>query len=170
VNDYTGAWTNEEGRRVRGFWPKVYDGKGGTVPLFLAVPWKNVDFIDVDRLGPRMRLLARNFMDDAADRGEGWDQFDGAYNTCDEASPAFQFFLENAGVRSRLRQYVLSEGKGTNRPLNGLYTVRSPIPHFVEPDYNFHVVNVVGRLVFDWTARQFDETLPYPAIWRDERP
>jgi len=100
-----------------------------------------------------------------------WDDPEVALGNCDTAARSFTSFASNARVKTRT--YSLPQDLGTLANLFGLdeealgrsIAVLGP----EDPESNFHQVSIVflddvTEVTVDWTARQFDPTLPFPLI------
>jgi hypothetical protein len=84
----------------------------------------------------------------------GWDTQDGATNACDHASNEFLHHLERLGISDAEIEHFDGE----------LVLDRHDYPWILPPE-SWHWAVRVGDTLIDWTARQFDETAPFPAIW-----
>lgn len=91
----------------------------------------------------------------------------GGQGLCDDASEDFAAFCLALGVEAKVRWMVLDPDTSTVS-INGAPLLQ-PHPRYpqIHERYNCdHCVAVVRDHVVDLTARQYDEELPFPFIWR----
>lgn len=91
---------------------------------------------------------------------EGWDTPEGASNQCTVASDEFVHWLEKRGngLVGEIEHYdpdiALDRKDYPYEDLAGCY---------------LHWAVRVGGTVVDWTARQFTDNAPFPAVYRSKR-
>lgn len=89
--------------------------------------------------------------------GEGYDSPEGASDMCNHASDEFIRELTEYNIKGQIEYYETH--------------IKIDVQDY---PYNlhkccFHWAVRVGEWVIDWTARQFDEDAPFPAVWKGER-
>jgi hypothetical protein len=96
-------------------------------------------------------------------RESRWSTHSGAWNKCMEASDCFLHELERVGLEGEIEYYDF-EGKCCTVDEMDL-DIRE-YPFSVEEDiHRNHWAVRVGNIIIDWTARQFNRTASFPAIW-----
>lgn len=90
---------------------------------------------------------------------EGYSTSEGASDNCNHASDEFLHeLLAEVGIEGEIEHYGQSvEIDHVDYPYE--------MPYYVD----FHWVVRVGDWLIDWTARQFEEEAPFPAVWKGER-
>lgn len=88
---------------------------------------------------------------------------------CLDASIEFREVLKKAGISGRthrLREYIFVPANNAElrRMKRDKHLTSFP---FDSSGCRFHFVVKVGEFIIDWTARQFGEQSPFPAIWRE---
>lgn len=106
---------------------------------------------------PRVALAIKRFLPEAID--EDLDDPDGAWGQCTESSDSFLHFLDEAGVEGAVIEHF--------DPCVRQDRVDYPFGDLI--GCSFHWAVRVGDIVIDWTARQFSDDAPFPAIWKCER-
>jgi len=141
-------------------------------------------FVKVHSLPPLVRTAVRNFQRDLRaqcrrDRAlygkiGCWGCLhtkDGAEGLCLEISCDFLTYLGEVGFdvsneQLFLREYIF-DPMGKEEALRQKFDDHLDSFPFDSDGCRFHFVVKVGELIIDWTARQFGEKNPFPAIWRE---
>lgn len=108
-----------------------------------------VKHVPTYRLPPSLRRAIDAFMPVALDEGYN---VDGGGGMCLFASAEFEKTCRDFRLDARIYEYDQVE-------LERLWFVELPQPAA------FHVVVRVAGYVIDWTATQFDQSLPCPLVW-----
>lgn len=87
-----------------------------------------------------------------------WHTAAGAENRCNIASDAFLHVLEEYGIEGEIEHYERE-----------ILLDRKEYPYGALGDSSYHWAVRVGDTIIDWTARQFDEQAPFPAVWKAAR-
>lgn len=125
-------------------------------------------FVEIKDL-PAPIIQAIRFFQPYAEQ-QTYDTKDGAEGLCLEASDEFIHILIGCGVkpgrgRKFLREYIFDPQNDKER--KRMLTEKYEFPF--DPDgCAFHFVVKINEVVIDWTARQFGDKNPFPAIWREE--
>lgn len=90
-------------------------------------------------------------------QGEGYDCWAGARDMCNEASDEFLHELAKHGIEGEIEHYDPS-----------IILDLKDYPHKLSA-CSYHWAVRVEEWVIDWTARQFEEEAPFPAVWKGER-
>jgi hypothetical protein len=130
-------------------------------------------FIAINELPDKLRKAVEAFIPEA--KAEKYDTKKGAHGWCDIASGYFAKTLEKRGFSSKdysLREYLFDPITKEEKRIAKEDRVLFPfnIEKCIKSGQycNFHWVTKVGKFIVDWTARQFDESAPFPAIWIEE--
>lgn len=97
---------------------------------------------------------------------------EGAAGMCLDASGHFREILMKCGISGRthrLREYMFYPMTPRERRRKGRDKLLHTFP-FDSSGCRFHYVVKLGDLIIDWTARQFGEENPFPAIWIENEP
>ena len=100
-------------------------------------------------------------------RDNRWHKYQGALDECMNASDCFLYELEKVGLDGIIEYYDFEAGSCT-RLQSELDVMEYPYHVDVER-FRCHWAVRVNKTIIDWTARQFDEKAPFPAIWTSER-
>lgn len=127
-------------------------------------------FIAINELPNKLRKAVEAFIPEA--KAEEYDTKKGAHGYCDIASGCFAKTLEEWGFSSKdysLREYLFDPTTKEEKKIakEDRFLALFPFSKYSKSGQycNFHCVIKVGNFIVDWTARQFDETAPFPAIW-----
>ena len=88
---------------------------------------------------------------------EGYDDPDSALGMCNHASDEFLHELTKRRIEGEIEHYE-----------DHILIDQKDYPYGLS-DCQFHWAVRVGDWIIDWTARQFDNAAPFPAIWKGQR-
>ncbi len=119
----------------------------------------------IEDLTPKLRYAVKAHIPKAVE--EGYDTKIGAAGWCLEASNDFMQTLEDHGFTKSsyfLRQYIWdpTNKKEMKEQRKDIFLDSFP---FDTDNCPYHFVVKIGKIVIDWSARQFGAENPFPAIW-----